>query len=342
MKIRALRLILPALLALSTEVIAADYTLRIHHFLNKDSLPQTGLMEPWAEQVEKDSGGRIKVKIYPKMDLGGKTHELVDQVQEGTVDIVWTAAAYTPNKFPHAEVFTLPLVHNGDPAATNQAMMSLIDSVLAEDFKGVKPLLAHVQAGHSLHMSRKTIRKMSELDGLTIRPAGRRVGLWTTDKLGANPSRKRHPKLSDAIADNKLDGALMSFQLAQSIEVLEAAHSHTMLSEDNYFGTSLYLFLMNQDSYNALPEDLQAVIDKNSGMALAKQSGDVWHEAEVEAIELARKHGHDVIVLDEDEQQLVGQALGDILDRWSATVTKYGINGPELIGQAREAISQFQ
>ena len=114
----SLGIVFPALLLVSTQVFAAEFTLRIHHFLGDDSLPHKGLIEPWARRVEAESDGRIEVKIYPKMALGGKTDKLVDQVVDGTVDIVWTAAAYTPNRFPHAEVFTLPLVHEGDPAAT--------------------------------------------------------------------------------------------------------------------------------------------------------------------------------------------------------------------------------
>ncbi|MCB1773343.1 MAG: C4-dicarboxylate ABC transporter substrate-binding protein, partial [Gammaproteobacteria bacterium] len=183
-------------LALSVQAHAADFTLRIHHFLGDESLPHTALIEPWARRVEADSNGRIEVEIHPKMGLGGKTQELVDQVRDGTVDIVWTAAAYTPNQFPHAEVFTLPSVHDGDPAATNQAMISAMDGFLQPDFRDFKPLLAHVQAGHSLHMSRTPVTRVSDLDGLVLRPAGRRIGIWMLDALGAKPSRKRHPKLS--------------------------------------------------------------------------------------------------------------------------------------------------
>ena len=332
----------PVLLLVSTQVLAAEFTLRIHHFLGDDSLPHKALIEPWARRVEADSNGRIAVEIYPKMELGGKTEELINQVLDGTVDIVWTAAAYTPNRFPHAEVFTLPLVHEGNPAATNQAIMSVIGDLLYEDFKGMKPLLAHVQVGHSLHLSRKTVNTLSDIEGLAIRPAGRRVGLWVVDALGATPSTKRHPKLSEALAENKLDGALMSFQLAQSLDVIESVKSHTLRAENKYFGTSLFFFLMNQARYDALPADLQAVIDRNSGMGLAKQVGETWQEAEAAALATARARGNVVTVLNDSDQQLVEKAFNAILVRWSDTVRKYGIDGPQLIEKARQAISGFQ
>ncbi len=335
-------LFLAAWLLLPAFANAAEYTLRVHHFLGEESLPHSGMIEPWARQVEADSRGRIKVDIYPAMGLGGKTTGLVDQALEGTVDLVWTAAAYTPERFPHAEVFTLPLVHEGDPAATNQAMMSALDAWLAEDFKGLKPLLLHVQAGHSLHLPHQRVNSLADLNGLTIRPAGRRAGLWTVEALGANPSTKRHPKLSKALEQNKLDGALMSFQLAQALDVVEAVSSHTMLAANNYFGTSLYLFLMNEASYENLPAELRAVIDRNSGMSLAKKAGRVWEEAEADAIAAARERGNDIVVLSSEERLLAEGVLEKVLERWSESVKTRGIDGPELIMQARQEISRFQ
>lgn len=330
------------LLCLSVQVYAAEFTLRIHHFLGEESLPHTALIEPWARRVEADSDGRIEIEIHPKMALGGKTPELVDQVRNGTVDIVWTAAAYTPNLFPHAEVFTLPSVHGGDPTATNQAMMSAIDGFLGPDFQGIKPLLAHVQAGHSLHMSRKQVTAVSDLNGLTLRPAGRRIGIWMIDEFGAKASRKRHPKLSTALAKNQLDGALMSFQLAQSLDVIGSVSSHTMRGDNQYFGTSLYLFLMNQTSYDRLPADLRSVIDRNSGLNLAREAGMVWRDAELEAVTAARMRGNTVNMFSEQEQGIVDNAARAIERRWSDTVSKYGINGPRLIEQARKAIEQYR
>jgi len=326
------------LMAASLSVSAAEITLRVHHFLGEDSLPHTGFIEPWARRVEADSKGRIKVEVYPDMSLGGKTPELVDQVMEGTVDIVWTAAAYTPGRFPRSEVFALPLVHRGDPLATNQAIMESLDYLLYRDFEGVRPLLVHVQAGHALHLGGEPITRSEDFKGKTFRPAGRSVGVWTVEALGAQATKKRHPKLSKALKENALDGALMSFQLAGSMGVIDAVKSHTLLEEDVYFGTSLYLFLMNQARYESLPKDLRAVIDKNAGPELAKEAGRVWMEAENLAIAAARDRGNTINVLQGEEQEHVRTALGEVLKRWASEKEKQGLDGLRLIREARQII----
>ncbi|MDX1486498.1 MAG: C4-dicarboxylate ABC transporter substrate-binding protein, partial [Alphaproteobacteria bacterium] len=96
---------LAAAVALSTGAEAAEVTLTAHHFVSPKASTQTHLMVPWAKRVEAQSKGRIAVKIFPSMSLGGKPPELYRQVRDGTVDIIWTLIGYTPGVFPRAEVF---------------------------------------------------------------------------------------------------------------------------------------------------------------------------------------------------------------------------------------------
>ena len=62
------------------------------------------------EKVKKESNGEIVTEMYYSMQLGGKPPQLVDQVREGVVDIVWTVAGYTPGRFPRLEAFELPFL----------------------------------------------------------------------------------------------------------------------------------------------------------------------------------------------------------------------------------------
>ena len=70
----------------STPSLAQEVTLRVHHFLPPPSTTHKDFIEPWARKVEAESGGRIKIEIYPSMQLGGKPPALYDQVRDGVVD----------------------------------------------------------------------------------------------------------------------------------------------------------------------------------------------------------------------------------------------------------------
>lgn len=318
--------------------MAAEVTLRVHHFLGEESVPHRKVITPWAQRVEQLSKGRIRVEVHPAMTLGGKAHELVKQVEAGTVDIVWTAAAYTPGRFARTEVFGLPIVHEGDPVATNLAIHDLLPSELMFEYRGLHPLLVHVHQGHVLHMAKSEVRHVADVKGKVIRPPGRRTGRWIIEAMGAEITKKRHPKLPRALEQNKLDGALMSFQLAGSMGVIEAVKSHTLMGKDQYFGTSLYLFLMNEARYEALPEDLKQVIDTVSGRNFAREVGKVYRDAGNAAMAAAKARGNTINMLEGDEHEQMRTRMLEALSLWAKDVVTRHIDGLQLIKKARKAI----
>ena len=56
---------------------AAEFTFKLHHLLSAKAPAHTKMLVPWATQVEKNSGGRVKIDIYPAMSLGGKPPQLI-------------------------------------------------------------------------------------------------------------------------------------------------------------------------------------------------------------------------------------------------------------------------
>ena len=107
-------------LGLSVSTASAQQTieLKVHHFLPAGAPAQKVLLEPWAKAVEEQSKGRITVKIFPAMQLGGRPPQLIDQVRDGVADVVWTLPSYTPGRFPIMSVFELPFMINNAKATT--------------------------------------------------------------------------------------------------------------------------------------------------------------------------------------------------------------------------------
>ena len=132
---------------LSGQASAAEITLKLHHFLGPKAPAHSKMLVPWAERIEKASGGRVDIEIYPSMSLGGKPPQLPRQVRDGIVDMAWFVNGYAGGLFPRTEVFELPGVHQGSSAATNMAMGELYKEHLAKEYKGLKPLFLHVHGG---------------------------------------------------------------------------------------------------------------------------------------------------------------------------------------------------
>ena len=65
----------------------AQITLRLHHFLPPASNGQQRFLAPWAQRIEQASGGRLRIQIFPAMQLGGAPPQLFDQARDGVADI---------------------------------------------------------------------------------------------------------------------------------------------------------------------------------------------------------------------------------------------------------------
>ena len=96
--------------ALSNDAGAEPITLRLHTFNSPKSIAVRLFLQPWAEQVEERTEGRVDVQVFPAMQLGGKPSDLYGQARDGVVDIVWTLPGYSAGRFPLTEAFELPFV----------------------------------------------------------------------------------------------------------------------------------------------------------------------------------------------------------------------------------------
>jgi len=257
-----------------TTAQAAEVTLTVHHFISPKAPTQTVLIEPWAKKVEADSNGRIEIKIFPSMSMGGKPPELYRQVRDGVADIVWTLPGYTPGVFPRSEVFELPTVHRGSAEATNQAIQENF-ALIADDYKDVHPILIHVHSGAALHTVSKQITTVADVKGLKLRTPSR-TGAWMLEAWGAEPVGMPVPALPQALSKGTIDGTLVPFEIFPPLKLHQLTKYSYEGDDKSRFGTSVFMFAMNKDRYNSLPDDLKKVIDDNSGAAWAQSIGHNW------------------------------------------------------------------
>ena len=152
----------------SNSLIAETVVLKFHSFPPMPANSNAKFVKPWGDKIEKDSGGKIKVEIYPAMQLGGAPPQLVDQVRDGVVDLIWTVAGYTPGRFPRLEVFDLPFMA-ASSLATSQAAQEFVETVGAEDLKDYKILTVHVHSPGMIHTKNKLIKSMDDFKGLKMR-----------------------------------------------------------------------------------------------------------------------------------------------------------------------------
>jgi TRAP-type C4-dicarboxylate transport system substrate-binding protein len=119
----------------STPAVSQEVTLRVHTFMPPVANPVKHFLLPWAEKVGKESNGRIKVQVFTAMQLGGNPAQLLQQVRDGVVDVIWTLPGFTPGVMVKDEVFELPFIHRD----TRSSVLALQDFIAQHMQKELAP-----------------------------------------------------------------------------------------------------------------------------------------------------------------------------------------------------------
>lgn len=312
-------------------------TLRVHQMLPAQATIPAMAIAPWAQQVEEQSGGRLKFELYPAMQLGGAPPTLYDQAKDGVVDVIWTVLGYTPGRFPKSEVFELPfLMTNGE--ATSVAFHQYVEANAMDEYAGVKLLCVHAH-GPGLFHTVDPVTKLEDLKGMKIRGGSRIINDMLT-RLGAEPVGMPVPQVSEALSKGVITGTTIPWEVTPSLKVAELVKNHTGFSGKHGLYTQTFGFTMNLDRYNSLPDDLKAIIDANSGIETARKFGQAMDEGDRIGLKIAQDLGNNIVTLDEAETARWKEASRPTIDQWYADMQAAGVDGKALHEAAMALVEQ--
>lgn len=322
----------------SFQASAQEVTLKLHQLLPLKATIPAKFLQPWIKKVESESGGRIKVEHYPSMQLGGKPPELIQQVTDGVVDLVWTVLGYTPGRFPKSEAFELPFMVAGGEK-TSMAFQEYYEKHMTDEFPGIKVIAVHTHGAGLLH-TKKPVKSLADIKGMKLR-GPTRVITDMLQTLGAVPVGMPVPAVPEAVSKGVIDGAVIPWEITLPLKMRELVGNHTEFSGDRGLYTATFVFAMNQASYDRLPDDLKKIIDQNSGMMAAAWAGRAMDGGDVIGRKLAAQKGNNIIVLDKAETQRWKEAAAPVVDKWIADMKSKGIVGEALISDARALVAKY-
>lgn len=321
-----------------TGALAQEVTLKLHQFLPAQANVPKLVLDVWADNVEKDSGGRIKIDRYPSMQLGGKPPELMDQAIDGVADIIWTVVGYTPGRYPGTEVFELPFMMTNARAVSRAYWEMFEEHWKDTDFANVKILGTWVHGPGILHTN-KPVTTPDDLQGMKIRGGSRSINSLLT-KLGATPVGMPVPAVPEALSKGVIDGTTIPWEVTAALKVPELVSNHTEFSGAALY-TLTFVLAMNKDKYDSLPDDLKKVIDDNSGLEFSVFAGGTQADADGPARQAAVDRGNNIITLTEAQTQEWREKAQPIYDEWVADMNSKGIDGQALIDEARMLIAKY-
>ncbi len=323
---------------LGSAAMAQDVTLRLHQFLPPPAPVPALILKPWAEGVEAASDGRIEIQHFDAMSLGGRPPELMDQARDGVVDIAMTVVGYTPGRFPRTEVFELPFMMT-NPVATAAAYWEMVETDWqSNEYSDVKVLGAWVHGPGVIHTA-DGVSSLEDMDGLTMRGPTRIINDLLSE-LGAEPVGMPLPAIPEALSKGVVQGTVIPWEVTTAIRLSELVGNHTEFSGDESLYTAAIVLVMNQASYDALPDDLRAILDAESGAKLSTFASQVMWDMDPGARQIAEDAGNSITVLDEAEVARWKEASLPVIDRWVAEMESNGIDGAALIEQAQALIEK--
>ena len=324
-----------AFCALATDAGAEPITLRLHTFNSPKSIAVRLFLQPWAEEIEQRSEGRVEVQVFPAMQLGGRPSDLYGQARDGVVDIVWTLPGYTAGRFPLTEAFELPFVC-GDAEATSQALNEFYREWLRDEYEDTRPLVFHAAAPGHIHTADRPVRRLEDLEGMKLRTPSR-ASAAMLEALGAVPIGMPVPRVYEALARGVVEGAWLPWTIMRPFRLHEVTRHHTEVS----LSCVLFLMTMNKARYESLPADIRAIVDETTGMALAKRLGRLWQDDEEPGRAIALEQGDSIFPLAEAERERWRAATQPVIDGWVEKVDAMGHDGAAMLADARRLVAKY-
>jgi TRAP-type transport system periplasmic protein len=328
----------PALLPRRVQADAPQLTLKMHHSFSSVSGVHDRFLAPWARKVEADSGGRIRIDIYPSMQLGGAPAQLFDQARDGLADIVWAAPSHTPGRFPKIEAFELPFVPASRALVSSKAIEDYAATNLADEFREVRPLCFSCRDRAVVHATR-TLQGFEELRGLKLHVPNR-LADEAVRALGGQAVAMPISQVLLALSGRVINGCLDAWDAAPGLKLYDVLKAHTDFA-DAALSTTTFVLAMNRGAYDRLPRPLKSVIDANSGQPAAGMAGAMWDAEAGGAVALAREHGDAVTVLPPKEVLRWRKATEPVIAAWLKQMKERRIDGDKLLAEIRELLEKY-
>ncbi len=294
------------------------------------------IMKPWAAQVAKATGGRVRIRMLPKAIAAPNQH--YDAVINGQIDLAWSTYGYQPERFQPYLIAELPqlgetAVHNG--VALWRTHKKFIEK--AGIHKDVQLLGVMTHGPGLFHHSKKHILVPADLEGQKMRVGGdvpRAIVQAFGGVVITQPAPKSYEILSAGIADGIMfpTESLKSFKIASLVK-------YTSYVKGGLYSSSFW-FAMNKQKFQALSKADQDAIMKVSGERFARLAGEGWDRADREGRVAMKEAGG---TIREVKPELIA-ALKQVTERlerdYGAKMDAMGIDGAGTIKYFRAEVAR--
>jgi TRAP-type transport system periplasmic protein len=330
---RMLFVAVAGLVAGALPVAAQTTTLTMSSWVSPQHHLTATVLQGWASEVEKATGGRVKFQMLPKHPSAPPG--TFDAVRDGLVDVSYVTASYTPAR--HILPLMPELPGSGETALINSVAYSRIHWKYFQkvgEYRGVK-LLGVFTHGPGQMFTKKPVSGIADVQGLKIRTGGG-IAEQVAKALGASAFVKPAPESYELLSSGVADGVFFPLESIISFKLDTVLDQATLFPGGMY--SSAFGFFMNEDKWNKLPKPDQAAIEKVSGEHLARLAGASWDEADRKGMEALRKSGVKIVNANPEFVAEVKKRSAPIVEKWIKDASAKGVDAARILSEFREEL----
>lgn len=291
--------------------------------------------ERWAELTAERTEGRIKLKVYPGVQLvqGDQTREFT-ALRQGVIDMAVGSTINWSPQITELNLFSLPFLMP-DYAALDALTQGPVGEKIFEivQAKGAVPLAWAENGFREVTNSKVAIRKPADMQGLKLRVVGSPIYNDMFTALGANPTQMSWADAQPALTTGAVDGQENPLTIYSVLKMHELGQTNVTLW--GYVADPL-IFAVNQQVWDSFtPEDQeilkQAAVDAGAhGIEVARKG---MTDGDQSLIEEIKGYGVNVVTLTAEERQAFVDATRDVYAAWKDKI------GADLVTMAEESIA---
>ena len=296
-------------IGLAASTATAQYTMKIGMVTIND--PQFVLANKYKEELEKRTGGKIKVKVFPVAQLG-KIPRQIEGLRLGTQEGFVSPPGFLAGLAPGFAVTDAPGVaknywHAHNTFTTPSFRNAFLKQAESKGIIGV----AIFNYGPTSIASLKPIRSLADMKGLKVRVLATKMESKLADTLGMTGVPMPFSEVLPALQRKTLDACRSSIVVMGALKFFSVTKSITLI-ESGHIPSAIWI---SKRWLNKLPKDLQTAVIE-TGRSLEGWAGKMAYGFNQRAEALWKKNGAEIIRLPAADQAKVNKMLAPLGDEF--------------------------
>ena len=285
---------------------------------------QSQLAESWCKEVEKRTGGAVKIDYYPGSTLA-KAPQIYDAVAQGIADVGMTVLAYSRGRFPIVGAVDLPMGYPDGVTATKVAN-AVLQKFDPKEFNDTKVMYLHAHGPGYIHTVKDPVASMDDLAGEKIRSTG--MSTILVKALGASPVAQSMRDAYQSLQKKVVDGCAHPLEANKGWKLGEVVKY--CVAESSVAYTTAMIVTMNKDKWAMLTPDQQKIISEINAEWMVKH-GQAWDDIDAAGKAYFIEKGGQVLTLDSAEAKRWQDAVRPELMKYADKLNKKGLQGTEVV-----------